>query len=134
MALLHNYVGVFDCNDLSIISTAAVREFGTSLNVDLDTRRFRANIVVEAAENIPFPEDRWVGEMLIFGERSEAARVHINRKDVRCEVVNVCPTTAEKDPRVLQEIVSKRKNRAGVYAQTLFCGLVKVGDPVFLLK
>jgi uncharacterized protein len=130
--LMKLYSGVFDAMDVSIISTSTVADIGKGAGVELDVRRFRPNLVVEPCDSRPYPEDRWLGELLVFGDRGDSARLHANRKTVRCQVVNVSPDTAEADERVMKQIVTTRKNQAGIYGTTIFPGTVKAGDPIWL--
>ena len=132
--VLHHFGGVFDCSDVSIITTTTLKGLSEKVGTTLDLRRFRANIVIETPDDKPFPEDKWVGDLLIFGESGDLARVRVHRKDQRCMVVNLDPETAKQDPKVLKEIVSGRKNLAGIYGAAERPGLIGVGDPVWLQK
>src|SRR5262245_17038904 len=61
--------GIFDEAVVSVISLATMAGIGREAGLDLDRRRFRANIVVETERSEPFLEDGWVGGMLVFGDR-----------------------------------------------------------------
>jgi uncharacterized protein YcbX len=126
--------GAFDAMAVSIISTSSIASVSALAGPDLDPRRFRANIVMSSFDEHPYPEDRWVGELLVFGETPEAARIRINRRDPRCSVVNVDPDTLSADKAVLGSIVRERKNLCGVYGSTERAGTVKVGDAILLRK
>ncbi len=130
--LLHHFGGVFDCADLSIITTNTVNNLAEKSGTQPDDRRFRPNFVIQPMDDTPFPEDKWVGDVLIFGTTGDLARIRVNRKDSRCMVVSVDPDTGTQDPRLLKEIAGARKNLAGVYGTTERPGLIKVGDPVWL--
>lgn len=47
--------GVFDTMPLSLITTQPVASLGALVNVDLDVQRFRPNLLIEAADDSPFP-------------------------------------------------------------------------------
>jgi uncharacterized protein len=132
--LLRLYGGVFDANDLSIISTQTIASIGGDVDAELDPRRFRSNILIESMDARSFAEDRWVGQLMVFGERPDSARVRLYRKDLRCVVVNVNPTNGVEDCDVLRPIVRQRKNLAGLYAGSERPGTVEVGDVVRILK
>jgi uncharacterized protein YcbX len=118
--------GVFDIAPLSLLSTGAVAGLGGLLDAELDVRRFRPNLLVEASDGTPFPEDAWVGSVLGIGE----ARMRVDQRDQRCVLVNVDPETTVRDPAVLRAIAQERESCLGVYGSTVQPGRVAVGDPV----
>jgi uncharacterized protein YcbX len=128
------YRGTFDSMDLSIITVQSIRSFGASAGLDLEPARFRPNLVIDAGEGRSYPEDRWVGELLVFGDRPDSARIRVDRKDMRCMVVNLDPQTAQQEPAILRELVRSRKNLLGVYGTTAWPGTLRVGDVVHLVK
>jgi hypothetical protein len=88
--------------------------------------------VIEALEAKPYPEDKWIGELLVFGEDDEAARLRVNRKDLRCTVVDLNPQTAAVDADVHAYVVKNRRNFLGAYANIERPGKAKVGDIVYI--
>src|SRR6266568_3329242 len=56
--------GVFDEAAISVISLATIAGIGREAGLDLDRRRFRANIFLETERGEPFLEDEWVGGKL----------------------------------------------------------------------
>ncbi len=121
--------GVFDVMPLSLITTHTVASLGALVGAELDVRRFRPNLVVEAAGDAAFPEDAWVGCVLLIG----GLRMRIDQRDERCVVVNVDPVSAERDPAILRTIARERQACLGVYGSTVRPGRVAVGDPVVLV-
>lgn len=120
--------GTFDTMPLSLITTRSVESIGALLGADLDVRRFRPNLVIEAFGAAAFPEDEWVGRVLTVGTTS----VRVDAHDKRCVVVNVDPVTGRRDPAVLRAIATHRDSLLGVYGSTVRPGRVAVGDPVTL--
>jgi hypothetical protein len=102
--------------DLSLLTTGSLRTMSSRVGRSLEASRFRPNILIEATAARDFPEEKWVGRQLSFGERPDTTRVLIARKDERCAIVNFDPATAASDPRILREIVRTRRNLLGVYA------------------
>src|SRR5215831_18520678 len=51
--------GIFDEAAVSVISLATIAGIGREAGLDLDRRRFRANIVVQTERGEPFHEDEW---------------------------------------------------------------------------
>lgn len=121
--------GVFDTLPLSLISTQTVAGLSALLGRDdLNVRRFRPNLVVEAFGGTIFPEDHWVGHTLQLGTMT----MRVDERDQRCVVVNVDPVTGRRDPSVLRAITAHRDAFLGVYGSTVSPGTVAVGDPVVL--
>jgi uncharacterized protein YcbX len=132
--LIQIWRGTYDSMPISLISSASVQTLSRQIGLDLEVERFRANMVVDAFEDRPFPEDKWVGRLLVFGDRDDSVRIRVNRRDLRCSIVNLDPKSAKENPAILNEIVTGRKNLLGVYASTERPGTIKVGDVIRLLK
>jgi MOSC domain-containing protein len=126
--------GIFDEATVSVISLATIAGIGREAGLDLDRRRFRANIVVETERSEPFLEDEWVGGMLVFGDGEPRPAVSVTLRDVRCMTVNLDPETGEQDARVMKTAVRLNQNTAGVYATVVRTGTIRVGDPVNLVS
>lgn len=124
--LLKQNRGVFDAAPLSLIGMGTVARIGELVGAELDPRRFRPNLLVDAGE--PFAEDAWVGRTLRIGEM----RMRVDRRDPRCVVVNVDPGSARRDPAVLRAIARERDACLGVYGTTVEPGRVAVGDAIVL--
>jgi uncharacterized protein YcbX len=124
--------GIFDESPVSVISPTTIAGIGRQAGLDLDRRRFRANIVVETLASEPFLEDRWVGGMLMFGDADPRPAVRVTMRDLRCMMINLDPETGEQDARALKTVVRLNENNAGVYAVVVRPGPISVGDQVTL--
>ena len=124
--------GIFDETPISIIGLATIAGIAREAGIDLDRRRFRANIFLETERTDIFLEDGWVGTTLVFGDDAPGPAVAVTMRDLRCGMVNVDPETAEQDPRVMKTIVRANANYAGVYGTVLRTGTIRVGDRVSL--
>ncbi len=125
--------GIFDDASVSVISLATIAGIGRGAGVDLDRRRFRANIVLETGDHEPFHEDGWVGGTLVFGDSEPMPAVRVTARDVRCVMINLDPDTGTHDPRALKAVVGLNKNNAGVYGTVVQTGTIRVGQPVRLI-
>jgi hypothetical protein len=125
--------GIFDEAAISVISLATIAGIGDEAGVNLDRRRFRANIVLETRDREPFLEDAWVGGRLLFGTSDPRPAVSVTACDVRCMMINLDPETAKQDMRVLKTVVRLNKNNAGVYGTVVQTGTIRVGEPVSLV-
>ena len=125
--------GIFDDATVSVINLATMAAIGAELEQNLDTRRFRANVVIESDSPEPIAEDKWIGGTLIFGSRESGPMVSITMRDVRCVMINFDPDTAQSDPRIMKTAVRLNENCAGVYGTVIRTGQLSVGQPVSLL-
>jgi hypothetical protein len=126
--------GIFDEATVSVISLATIAGIGREVGLDLDRRRFRANIVVETERSEPYLEDAWVGRTLVFGDGDARPAVSITLRDERCMMINLDPETGAQDARVMKTVVRLNKNTAGVYATVVRTGTIRVGDPLNLVS
>jgi uncharacterized protein YcbX len=120
--------GTFDSAPLSLLSTQTADAVGAHVGIPVDPLRFRPNIVVETLSGTPFAEDSWVGATVSVGP----VRVHVERRDKRCMVINIDPETGERDPAVLRGVAQLNDVTCGVYGSVLVPGRIAVGDPVDL--
>jgi uncharacterized protein YcbX len=130
--LMRLHRGAYDAMPLSLITTRSIRTIAEKLGEALEAARFRANIVIETAVSRPYPEEKWVGEALVFGEHGDRARIQVNRRDERCAIVNLNPETGQADLPVHRAIVGERRNFLGVYGSPQRPGMLEVGAPVYL--
>lgn len=129
--LMHLNHGMFDDGAVSIIAASTIAAIERDCGFEVDVRRFRPNLVVEADDGRPYCEDDWIGRVVAIG--SNGPLIGITLRDVRCSMVSLHPDTAEPDRRVQQSVVRLNGNCAGVYGVVMRTGDVDVGDEVHLL-
>lgn len=120
--------GIFDTFPLSLITTQTIERLGEMVGERLDVQRFRPNLLVEAADEWPFPEDGWLGCVLRIGE----ILMRVDKRDGRCVVVTIDPESTERSPKILRTVASERQGCLGVYGSTVVPGRVAMGDPVVI--
>jgi uncharacterized protein YcbX len=125
--------GIFDDGSVSVISLATIADICSKAGVDVDRRRFRANILLETRNPEPFLEDAWVGGTLVFGESEPMPAVSVTMRDVRCMMINLDPDTAKQDARLMKTVVGLNANNAGVYGTVVRTGIIHVGQTVSLI-
>ncbi|HEX4438581.1 MAG TPA: MOSC domain-containing protein [Thermoanaerobaculia bacterium] len=125
--------GVFDEAAVSVISLATIAGIGRELGLDLDRRRFRANIVIESNRTDVFHEDEWVGGTLVIGDGDAPPAVNVTMRDLRCGMINIDPNTAELDARIFKTVGRVNGATAGVYATVVRTGTIRVGDRIDLV-
>jgi uncharacterized protein len=120
--------GIFDTFPLSLITTQSIAHLGESLDTHLDVLRFRPNILVEAADQTPFPEDGWVGCVLHIG----GMKMRVDKRDGRCAVITIDPETTERNAAILRAVARDRQGCLGVYGSTVQPGRIAVNDSVVI--
>ena len=108
----------------------SARKLGEEAGVDVDKRRFRANVYVDLKSATGFEENEFVGRSLRIGSK---VVVLILERDPRCMMITLDPDTAEKTPAILKKIAQAHEGCAGVYGAVLAEGVVRRGDSVELL-
>lgn len=88
LALLHSDRAMTDCRPISLFSVQTGRRLGEELGIDLDKRRFRANVYMDLASTAGFAEDGLVGRTLRIGSK---AVVSILERDPRCAMMGYWP-------------------------------------------
>lgn len=126
--------GIFDDASVSVINLATIAAIGVEAGHDLDTRRFRPNIVIAADATDPFQEDTWIGGRLVFGNDEEGPILNLTMRDLRCVMINLDPDTAIQDPSVMKAAISLNDNNAGAYGTVVRRGRITVGQSVTLIK
>ena len=118
--------GIFDTFPLSLITTQTIGWLSTMVGAELENRRFRPNLLIEATNGAEFPEDEWIGSVLQIGGMT----MRVDKRDKRCVMINVDPVSSLRDARVLRAVAQERQGCLGVYGSTVKPGQVRVGDPV----
>jgi uncharacterized protein YcbX len=125
--------GIFDDGTISVISRTTIAAISNEAGVRTDTRRFRANILLETHDSRPFAEDEWVGGRLLFGDHEPRPAISVTMRDLRCVMINLDPDTASQDPRMMKTAVRMNTNNAGVYGTVVQTGAIHVGQTVSLM-
>jgi uncharacterized protein len=131
LTLLRSDRAMTDCRPISIISISTVRQLSHELGVDLDKRRFRANVYVELESGKAFGEDEFVGRMLQIGAKAVTAVVN---RDARCKMITLDPDTAEANPEVMKRLARDHEGKAGVYGVVVVEGIIRPGDEITLIQ
>ena len=125
--------GIFDEASVSVINLATIAAIGREAEQNLDTRRFRANIVIATESTEAFLEDQWIGGRLIFGDYETGPIVNLTQRDPRCVMINLDPDTAQPDPRIMKAAVRLNGNDAGAYGTVARTGQISLGQSVSFL-
>lgn len=118
--------GMFDCQHVSLFSLATVRGLAAESGSSINRLQFRANVYFEPESTHPFEEEGWTSCLVRIGE----ALLGVVQRDTRCMMVNLNPESGKQDPRVLRTIAQKHQRQAGLYANVVRPGAIRVGDRV----
>ncbi|MGH9864541.1 MAG: MOSC domain-containing protein [Candidatus Acidiferrales bacterium] len=116
-----------DACPLSLLGLDSVKFLSQETGMELDHRRFRANLYVRWDNRKPFYENELVGAKLRIGEK---ITVMVVKNDARCVIITLDPSTAEASPKVLEVVAKNHANCIGVYASVLREGIVRAGDAI----
>jgi hypothetical protein len=130
LRLLRSDKAITDCRPLSIFTLQSAKTLAEETGVDVDKRRFRANVYVDLKSADGFAEDEFVGRSLRIGEK---VIVSILQRDARCMMITLDPDTAEKTPAILKQVAQAHEGMAGVYGAVLVEGMLRKGDAIELL-
>ena len=125
--------GMFDEGTISVINLATMSAISREAGQNLDTRRFRANIVIASDVTEPFIEDSWVGGRLVFGDNQVGPMLSVTMRDLRCIMINLHPDTAQQNSSLMKAVVRLNENNAGVYASVTRTGQISVAQTVSLI-
>jgi uncharacterized protein len=116
-----------DACPISLLGLDSLQSLSQETGMELDHRRFRANFYVRWDNGKPFYENELVGAKLRIGEK---VAVMVVKKDARCVIITLDPSTAEASPKVLEVVAKNHGNYFGVYGSVLREGIVRAGDAV----
>jgi len=112
-----------------LLTTNSVAALEALTGESLDPRRFRPNLFIESSDGGDTPENSWIGEVIQIG----SMRMRIDKRDKRCVMINVDPSTTIKNPEVLRAVAQECDARFGVYGAPVIPGKVSVGDLVSIV-
>ena len=130
LTLLRSDKAMTDCRPLSIFAVQTAKKLAEETAIDVDKRRFRANVYVDLTNADGFAEDQFVGRSLRIGSNVTVA---VLQRDARCMMITLDPDTADKSPAILKAVAQAHQGMAGVYGAVLVEGMIRKGDSVELL-
>lgn len=130
LTLRQSHRAMTDCRPISIFSTQTAQQLGKEVGVDLDVRRFRANVYLDMEGAAGFSEDALVGRTLRVGPQ---AVISVINRDGRCKMITLDPDTGEANPEIMKVLAREHEGKAGLYAAVLVEGTITPGDTVMLL-
>src|SRR5205809_3326701 len=130
LTLMRSERALTDCRPVSIFSLQSAQQLAEETGMQLDKRRFRANVYVDLTSAQGFAENEFVGKSLRIGPK---VMVTILERDPRCVMITLEPDTGEKTPATLKKVAEAHEGMAGVYGAVMVEGMLHKGDPVEVL-
>jgi uncharacterized protein YcbX len=113
----------YDDSPVLVVNLATVAVFELSAGVEVDRRRFRANLYLEGLD--PEEELRWLGRRICAGD----AELEVVSRCERCVVITRDPDTTQASPHLLRVLTEMSDTCMGVYCRVAKSGMVATGDP-----
>jgi uncharacterized protein YcbX len=130
LTLLRSHRAMTDCRPVSIFSIQTARQLSQELGIDVDKRRFRANLYIDLESGKGFGEDEFVGRALRIGAKTSIA---ILKRDSRCKIMTLDPDTAQPNPELMKHLAHNHEGQAGIYGAVLVEGIIRPGDEIAIL-
>ena len=130
LTLLRSERSMTDCRLISIFSIQTLHQLRKELGINLDKRRFRANLYVELESGRGFGEDEFLGRTLRIGAKTAIAVVS---RDSRCKMITLDPDTAQPNPEVMIRVARDHAAEAGIWGVVLTEGTIRPGDEITLV-
>ncbi|MCM3628609.1 MOSC domain-containing protein [Paenibacillus glycanilyticus] len=118
-----------DARCLLIITDRTLARLEQMLGKPLDSRRFRANLLVRLSDDYAGDEYGWIGKQLQIG----ATRLEVVEPCDRCSLITLDPDTYARDVSILKKVNEEMGLNFGVYAQIAEKGVIGIDDPIYPL-
>jgi uncharacterized protein YcbX len=122
----------FDCASVHLLTTGTLDSLRMLYPQGrFETRRFRPNIVIETPPGSEeFPEGQWEGKTIALGDE---VRLKITGPCGRCVMTTLAQSDLPNDTGILRAAAKYNKAHVGVYASVIQGGVVRRGDPVWIV-
>lgn len=117
----------FDLSPLLLLTEQSLATLAKAASdAQVDVRRFRPSLLVDATEAGDFPEQGWLGKRLRIG----GAVIRVEMPCVRCVMTTHGFAELPEAPRIMRSLVSEAAGNLGVYASIERGGSLLAGDAV----
>ncbi|WP_080848605.1 MOSC domain-containing protein [Cytobacillus gottheilii] len=127
----HVPIGPIAEEHLLLVTDASLHKIEEIWGSEIDSRRFRPNLVLNLNDKVPFIEEEWFGKRIRIGNEVE---IELVRYCKRCMIITVDPVSSKRDSSLHKAVIKERNNHFGVYASVIKTGNIQVNDEVHLLQ
>jgi uncharacterized protein YcbX len=118
----------FDAGAVHIVTTATLATVSAAAHQPVVVERLRPNILIDTGED-GFPEDAWTARALRVGD----VELRVLDRTERCVMVNHAQSALPARRDVLKTVGRVNGAYAGVYAEVLRPGIIRLGAAVTML-
>lgn len=129
-ALIQVSRGLYDSMPISIQTSESHRRMETMHGGHVDPERFRINVTIDS----DLISADLCGFRLAFGAEEDGALVQCADPIARCVMITIDPATGAKEPGLMRTVARAFGNTYGIYSTPNRPGLIRVGDPVRVLR
>ena len=116
-----------DFAPLMLLSQQSLQSLASAApDSQIDVRRFRPSLLVDAPSEEAFPEQSWIGKELKIGD----VVLDLQMTCPRCVMTTHGFADLAKDTSVMRTIVKQAEGNLGVYATVVQPGTIRVGDSI----
>lgn len=120
-------VNRYEVSPVHLVTTNSLRHLSTIVGTDdIDSRRFRPNVVLRTPAAEGFEEKSWLGSRMQMG----GATIHICEEAKRCGMTLIAQPGLPENPDVLRSLLRQNKRNFGIYGDVEISGKLTLGDPV----
>ncbi|MFS0862425.1 MOSC domain-containing protein [Fredinandcohnia sp. 179-A 10B2 NHS] len=116
-----------DAASILLITDSTLHKLETMWGKKLDSRRFRANLLV-CLDDSAMSESDWIGKRIFVG----TTELMVDCFCERCSMTTIDPDTLERDASLLKKINKEMDLHFGVYASVIKTGEITVQDKVYI--
>jgi uncharacterized protein YcbX len=123
-------VNRYEVSPVHLVTTNSLRHLSTLVGTDdIDSRRFRPNVVLRTHAAEGFEEKSWLGSRMQMG----GAIIHICEEAKRCGMTLIAQPGLPENPDVLRSVLRQNKRNFGIYGDVERSGTLSLGDAVDIL-
>ena len=123
-------VSHFDEGPLHLVTTSSVDRLSEVYGSTVDTRRVRANLIVDTGGPARFDDADWIGRDLAVGDQ---VVVRVRKPMIRCVMLGLPQLGLPAADGLLRTVARANDTRLGVVLDVVVGGRVRHGDPVRVL-
>jgi uncharacterized protein len=113
-----------DDADVLVVNAASLRSLEQEYGSPLGLGRFRASIVLDGDDAVPYAELGWPGKRFRAGS-VELEGIKLNP---RCVITTIDPETIDVDSGILRFIMQRHEGDFGLYCRVVTPGVMREGD------
>jgi len=131
LTLIQSANAITDSRPVSLFFLQTTRQLSAEIGIEMDKRRFRANIYVDGAATSGFAEDSLVGRKLAIGAD---VVVEVLKRSKRCKMITLDPDSGVATPEIMKRVARDHESCAGIYVKAVVEGMVALGDEIRLAE